>query len=142
MKLREPFQLTCANCESCFEYTIDSARQTEWKCPQCGFPLTEIRDRFEGTVRDWTYFVEDMERILALESEFKIAISDADAENMRTFADAHDYLVRRLVSMGHADVGAEEIWNRLCSAVATAPEIGAVERPKRSDPFVRTVFAK
>lgn len=91
----------------------------------------------ERRISGWTHFVEDASRIMAVEDEFSISIPDVEAEMLRTFADAQQYLNRRLGS----DSSAENIWQRLCSAIAKA-EYGAVANPLRYDPFVRTAFTQ
>jgi hypothetical protein len=79
---------------------------------------------------------------MAIEKEFKISIPDADAENLRTFAEAHDYLARRLVPDAGGRSNAEHIWGRLCSAIVTTPECRVGPNPSRDDPFIRTVLTE
>ena len=137
MHLREPLELVCPSCDHRFECALAWIRQEGQECPKCGGSLESIRKPIDDMITDWTHFVEDVERIMALEKEFGISIPDNEAEGLRTFAEARDYLVRRLVCDDCAQSDAEQVWGRLRSAIATTPDFGAVSDPRLSDPFVR-----
>ena len=75
---------------------------------------------------------------MAIEDEFGIAISGNDSDELHTFGDARDYVVRQLYPSGCDAACLQQIWKRICSVIATAPDYGAVENPDPSDPFVQT----
>lgn len=142
MKFREPLQLTCPHCELSFERPLAWIRQEEAQCPQCRGSLSSIRGGIESLISDWEHFVQDVQRIMAMEEEFHISIPDADTGQLRTFADAHDYLRRRLVSESTTNDDAEQIWKRLCSAIASTTDPGDSADPVPNDPLIRTDFSQ
>ena len=136
MKFREPLELTCPRCQHTFERSLAWIREEGQQCPQCSASLTSVRDNIEGKITDWTHFVEDAERIMAIEEEFTIAIPDHEAETLRTCGDLHAYLINKVPSNERAEEQPQQIWERLCAVLTTYGET----KPTKNSPFVRTDF--
>ena len=70
--------------------------------------------------------LDTVELVIAIEEEFNLQISDADAEKLGLLGDLHDYVVRALKQRGET-LDETEVWERLKKIVVA--QLGV--RPER-----------
>ena len=70
--------------------------------------------------------LDTVELVIAIEEEFNLQISDADAEKLGLLGDLHDYVVRALQQRGEIP-DETEVWGRLKEIVVA--QLGV--RPER-----------
>jgi hypothetical protein len=141
MQIREPLEITCPNCEHHFECSLALILREDQVCPECSASLASIRDRFERYFAGFPYYMEDIERMMMIRREFRIAIPDAEWEFLETFANVHADLIRRLGIDTQDPQQTQQVWDRLCAVVLANPACHVDESPTGSTPFIRTKFS-
>jgi hypothetical protein len=138
MMYLEPLQLTCPHCQHPIECRVTWIRKKGQQCPACGGSLQALREEIERPLIEFGTMLEDVERLMDVEDEFGLAISDHEAESLSTFHDAHQFLLHRLSASGQSDIDRDDVWNRLCDVANRVFGTKKVRRPKPTDPFWRS----
>jgi hypothetical protein len=139
MMYLEPLKLNCPHCQHPIECRVAWIRKKGRKCPACGDSLQALREEIERPLIEFGTMIEDIERVMEVEDEFGIGeVSDVEAQPLRTFGDAHQFLLTRLAATGHVDIDRDEVWSRLCEAINRIRGSKKVRLRKPTDPFIRS----
>ncbi len=139
MMYQEPLELVCPTCSHCFQCSVSWILAPDRRCAGCCSTLDSLQDQIKKPIDEWAEFVVDVARIMALESTFKLSdIPDTEAVGLRTFGDAHEFLMERLGN----SLSRAEVWDQLVSAVLADSDCHVPGCPTRSQPFVRGGWIK
>ena len=107
----------------------DETRMLQLSCRESGGQKRErsIESPSEtNAVDSHNMGLDTLELVIAIEEEFNLQISDADAERLGLLGDLHDYVVRALKQRGETP-DETEVWERLKKIVVA--QLGV--RPER-----------
>ncbi len=138
------FKETCHHCRHQFYCDGGMMLREDRRCPQCGGPLPSASDKTKQDIIHWGHVHDTVMRLIVIKREFGIRIYECDYKHIKTFGDVHNYLLDRLDPNDGDDAGTdssgdirpEAVWNRLCTALRSSPEVDCPVNPTRDDRFV------
>ena len=92
MKYIDPLPITCNNCGSKNDYSLEEIRSLQASCIKCGFSFEKVGVKINDHHKEVDDYFSKLEILIEIEDKFSIVITDEEAEKILSFQNILDVI--------------------------------------------------